>query len=356
MKRLLAIVLSLALLLPAALPAPASAGSFSDVPRSHWAHDVIEEAYRDGVIAGTAVNEASGVRQFSPESTLTFAQFTVIMTRAFFPQDIPATTAPGAPWYEANKIAAEKNNLFANLRTTMNSGCTRYLMAQVMYNILSVYGVSTDHENAMAIAARHIPDWAGVPRNHRSAVAVCYHLNLLSGVDQHGTFAGEQTLTRAQCAAIYPRLKKVVSGGSQSKPGTIGGPAEADDGALAVMVDLMNDARAKAGVGPLVIDPTLSAAATLRAREAQQKESHTRPDGRKASSVLDDEFPVERLAFGENLSFGRPSAEAAFNGWMNSNKGHRETILDPHFKKVGIGYYYQEDSTMHHYWCQIFTD
>ena len=36
--------------------------------------------------------------------------------------------------------------------------------------------------------------------------------------------------------------------------------------------------------------------------------------------------------------------------------GHRENILRPQFKKIGIGYYYKTNTEYTHYWVQMFTD
>ena len=40
------------------------------------------------------------------------------------------------------------------------------------------------------------------------------------------------------------------------------------------------------------------------------------------------------------------------NAWMNS-EGHRANILNPNFKKIGVGYRTNSQGTT--YWTQLFT-
>lgn len=44
---------------------------------------------------------------------------------------------------------------------------------------------------------------------------------------------------------------------------------------------------------------------------------------------------------GENIAAGQPTPEAAMTSWMTSPLGHREAILSPDFREVGVGYFEQ---------------
>src|SRR3990172_129160 len=55
---------------------------------------------------------------------------------------------------------------------------------------------------------------------------------------------------------------------------------------------------------------------------------------------------------GENLIAGTLTPEAAVQGWMNS-PGHRDNMLKPEYKEIGVGYY-SGPATYTHYWGQTF--
>lgn len=113
------------------------------------------------------------------------------------------------------------------------------------------------------------------------------------------------------------------------------------------------DQRAKEGLGALTLDETLQAAADLRAEETGQVFSHTRPDGTKCFTVL-EQFGIRYGAAGENIAAGYGSAAAVVEGWMNS-EGHRANILSLPFHKLGVGFA-EADDAYGYYWTQLFTD
>ena len=97
--------------------------------------------------------------------------------------------------------------------------------------------------------------------------------------------------------------------------------------------ELTNQARIAAGAAPLKRSLILEKDAAVRAKEASQVQSHTRPNG-LPWYTLD---PVHMN--GENLVWAfSPSADEAFNAWMNS-PGHKANILSPAFTKIGIGHF-----------------
>lgn len=114
---------------------------------------------------------------------------------------------------------------------------------------------------------------------------------------------------------------------------------------------LVNKERAKAGLGELTLDKTIEKAAFTRAKEITRSFSHTRPDGSNFSSVL-KEHGITYRGSGENIAWGQKSPEEVMKAWMNS-EGHRANILNPNFKKIGVGHYQNEKGT--NYWAQLFT-
>lgn len=118
------------------------------------------------------------------------------------------------------------------------------------------------------------------------------------------------------------------------------------------VVAIVNQERAKAGLGPVNIDETMMAGAEIRAQEQQSLFSHTRPDGRDCFSVFSD-LGIPAKYRGENVAYASLcTPEFIMNGWMGS-EGHKKNILDPRFTRIGVGYY---ESAGLGYWAQIFAE
>ncbi|MGN0621886.1 MAG: CAP domain-containing protein [Porcipelethomonas sp.] len=120
------------------------------------------------------------------------------------------------------------------------------------------------------------------------------------------------------------------------------------------VTELVNIERQKTGAAPVTLDSKLNKGANIRAKEISILWSHTRPDGTSCFTVLDNIGAVYTEA-GENLAIGYKTPEEVVEGWMNS-EGHRANILNPEHKKVGIGYYYNENTENVYHWSQFFTD
>ena len=113
---------------------------------------------------------------------------------------------------------------------------------------------------------------------------------------------------------------------------------------------LINQERTAQGLNPLQTVPVLNQAAEIRSQELITLFSHTRPDGRSCSTVLNDKN-ISWHTTGENIAYGYSTPEAVMTGWMNS-PGHRANILNADFDSVGIGVVSQNGTL---YWTQIFT-
>ena len=111
----------------------------------------------------------------------------------------------------------------------------------------------------------------------------------------------------------------------------------------AQVAEQVNAERAKAGLGALRVDPELTRAALIRAREIARSFSHTRPDGSSWSTVSGS-------AYGENIAMGQRTADKVMAAWMSS-QGHRENILRPSFGSIGVCAYISGGVT---YWVQLF--
>jgi uncharacterized protein YkwD len=115
-------------------------------------------------------------------------------------------------------------------------------------------------------------------------------------------------------------------------------PADRADLAAQV-VTLVNAHRVQLGFVPLVVSPTLTAAAEWKARDmaAYSYLDHDDP-------APDARSPDERVAacgypatqWGENIAMGYASAQAVVDAWLASPE-HRANIERPEFRATGVG-------------------
>ncbi|MDR2967657.1 MAG: CAP domain-containing protein [Methanobacteriaceae archaeon] len=110
------------------------------------------------------------------------------------------------------------------------------------------------------------------------------------------------------------------------------------------VLDLVNKERLKAGVPPLVMDNDLFNAAKIRTSELKTKFSHVRPDGSQY-------YTVSSKIRAENIAAGQKTPASVMKTWMNSPM-HRNNILNPKYKSIGIGYIGGNTP----YWLQLFGE
>lgn len=103
------------------------------------------------------------------------------------------------------------------------------------------------------------------------------------------------------------------------------------------LVDLVNAERAKAGCGPLRIDPKLHTAAQKHADDmvARNFFDHVNPDGARADARL-NAAGYHWSRWGENLDRGTSAPATVFSRWMDGGI-HQSNMLDCAFKDVGVG-------------------
>jgi uncharacterized protein YkwD len=118
------------------------------------------------------------------------------------------------------------------------------------------------------------------------------------------------------------------------------------------ILGLVNQERAKVGADPLKINEQLDLAADQHTLDqaSLNKMSHTGSNGSNMGDRIKNAGYVFSSA-GENVAYGFGDAAAVMNGWMNS-EGHRQNILNPSYKEIGIGYAQGADGRP--YWTQDF--
>lgn len=112
---------------------------------------------------------------------------------------------------------------------------------------------------------------------------------------------------------------------------------------------LVNQERENQGLPALTLSQGLVDGAQIRSAEQIELYGHKRPDGTDCWTAVTKSY----LGMGENAYKSPSSPEAAMEGWMNS-EGHRANILNSSFKKIGIGYTYDDQAEWKHYWVQMF--
>jgi uncharacterized protein YkwD/uncharacterized membrane protein required for colicin V production len=109
-----------------------------------------------------------------------------------------------------------------------------------------------------------------------------------------------------------------------------------DPKAEAAMLVLVNRERERQGLEPLVMDQRLREVARRHSRDMLERGyfGHITPEGSEPFQRI-RKGGVRYGAAGENLAFA-PTVEIAHTGLMES-PGHRANILQPRFRRVGIG-------------------
>lgn len=120
------------------------------------------------------------------------------------------------------------------------------------------------------------------------------------------------------------------------------------------VLDLVNQERAKNGLGALGWSASCEGAANTRAKEIMTSYSHTRPDGSSWSTACP--IPSSGGMSGENLNAGNAavSPETVVASWMASPE-HRANILNPDFKNLAVGFVFDPGSQHKTFWSQYFT-
>lgn len=178
--------------------------SFSDVGTSRWSHDAIMEMVDLDLFAGTTTPNASGVAQFDPTGTMTQAQFITVVTKHLF-SDALNQMATGTYWYSNFYALAEKNGLISTSQfplSNANDPITREQMAMIAVQVTKAQKEATP----TLVDSSWIADYDAIGNTYKDSVRQAFSMGLISGVDNIGTFAPQNTLTREQGAMVAYKL------------------------------------------------------------------------------------------------------------------------------------------------------
>lgn len=377
-KKRISLLLAAAMLISifAGIFATTSKPTFPDVPTSHWAYASVNRASENGWIAGYSNGK------FGPADNVTYGQFALMLGRSVDPYLISAYGGDPSQvaWYVPCMAVMRGDSSYcegtpiidSDIHEIANEPVNRYNMAQLLYNIMNRYDKVPSYDAAAVQAG--IADWKSIPDNYKDALMAVVSAGIISGVDDKGTFNGSALMNRGQAAAVLCRMYDVFSGAGTTTPATpdgtdtststelgqklpsgataaagvkssIGkddayptygnsdkvspngyftGATEADIGDAQLvyeLLDMVNEARAEAGVAPFQWANVDAAEemVLIRANELTTLFSHDRPNGGYAP--------------GEVCTKGPTSASAAFSNWMNSTS-HRDHLMSPDYEYI----------------------
>lgn len=116
-------------------------------------------------------------------------------------------------------------------------------------------------------------------------------------------------------------------------------PADDVDAMKQDIVDRTNALRRENGAAALRVNDKLMQAAQVRADEMASSSvySHTRPDGRRNTSVTDCPYVGENIhRIADWALQGKSVSEAAVWSW-NLSGGHRDNLLEKNYAETGVG-------------------
>jgi uncharacterized protein YkwD len=120
------------------------------------------------------------------------------------------------------------------------------------------------------------------------------------------------------------------------------------------MLRLINDYRARNGVGPVTLSPTLTNAAEFHSQDMATRNyfSHDLPGVASWSgNIANHGYPYGTMA--ENIAAGYSDAARTFQGWVDSPP-HRANMLNGNLHAIGIGAAYGSGTQYGTYWTTTF--
>lgn len=247
MKKLLSIVLALALVLPGLLlPASAARTSFPDVKSGDWFYPYVTQLAQAGGVHGLPDGT------FRPYATISRAEVATIAVNLFQPEPIIETYCPDN-FYNAYKAKVEKNLpnhwakdavFYAALSIDDFSYVDKYdwtqpatradiavILSRVYEMVMFYKGLLTEDDFAIPVdeqAALLIGDFDKIKNlDSKEDILWLYANGIVNGVNTRGDFNPQGTATRAECckiavALLDPSKRKTVDWNKYQPGGNTG--------------------------------------------------------------------------------------------------------------------------------------
>ena len=150
----------------------------------------------------------------------------------------------------------------------------------------------------------------------------------------------ENGCVQAESGKPYTGVAPVKAGTTEPASQTeVTPPADDVDAMKQDIVDRTNALRREQGISALKVNKQLMQAAQVRAEEmaASGVYSHTRPDGRKNTTVTDCPYVGENIhRIADWALQGKSVSEVAVWSW-NLSGGHRDNLLEKNYAETGVG-------------------
>ena len=223
-KKSISLLLAAAMLISifAGIFATTSKPTFPDVPADHWAYASVNRASENGWIAGYSNGK------FGPADNVTYGQFALMLGRSVDPYLISAYGGDPSmvEWYVPCMAVMRGDSSYcegtpiidSDIHEIANEPVNRYNMAQILFNIMTIYDKVPSYDAAAVQAG--IADWKIIPDNYKDALMAVVSAGIISGVDDKGTFNGSALMNRGQAAAVLCRMYDVFSGAGTTTPAT----------------------------------------------------------------------------------------------------------------------------------------
>ena len=182
--------------------------SFSDVGPRDWFSVWVDIAYNLGLMEGV------GGGRFGPNQTLTVAE--ALKLAAFLESQATGDTfhlqaVTGSPWYRASVAYCEAKGILAPGEfDDFERPITRAEMARIF--AATSLARSLPERNSLSRVRASVPD-VGPGDYAAEAIYSLYAKGILTGIDGSLTFRPEDSLTRAEAAAIVSRLARAEQRG-----------------------------------------------------------------------------------------------------------------------------------------------
>lgn len=213
-KRILSLLLA-ALMVISLAPAAVAAGSFTDVPETHWAYDYVEQVYREGLMNGTSSTT------FSPDMTLTRGMFVTILARfakaeVNNDQEVAFTDVPAGQYYTGAVAWAVTNEITMGTGENTfspNQAVTRQEMAVFLNRTMKFLGCKCAQTGDLAAFA----DGTKVASYAVEAMLWAVGAELMMGND--GELCPADNATRAEVAVLMSRVLSYSEDDGEEQPG-----------------------------------------------------------------------------------------------------------------------------------------
>jgi uncharacterized protein YjdB len=157
-----------------------------------------------GMFSGTSTPK-NGVGTFSPEVSMTRAEFIAVLTRYLFADELNSMSTT-QPWYAKNYTVALKQGLLSSDELDngdLSKVCTRQEMAMLL--IRATY-IGNGEVATNLLPTGCIADYDSISKEYQSYVLQAFSIGLLTGIDNKGTFNPNGSLSRSQAATVIYRL------------------------------------------------------------------------------------------------------------------------------------------------------